>query len=71
VVDRSGKAYDISQWKSSSTFWIDEQENLIISDNRTLDYTQADSRLRKTFENLAWVDPWLWRDNVDQLSDPV
>lgn len=71
VVDRSGNVYDISQWKLSSTFWTDEQENLIISDNRTLDYTQGDSRLRKKLENFAWVDPWLWHDNVDQPSDPV
>jgi hypothetical protein len=71
VVDRIGNVYDILQWKLSSTFWIDEQENLIIADNRTLDYTQANSRLRKKLENLAWVDPWLWRDDANQISDSV
>ncbi len=35
VVDRRGKIYDIPEWKSSSTFWIGAQENLLIADNQT------------------------------------
>jgi hypothetical protein len=60
VVDRNGKVYGISEWKSSSTFWINEQTNLIIADNRTSDYAQADQGLRDKLENLAWVRPWDW-----------
>lgn len=60
VVDRSGKVYGVNEWKSSSTFWINEQVNLIIADNRTSDYAQTDQWLRQRLENLAWVRPWDW-----------
>jgi hypothetical protein len=60
VVDRNGKVYGVSEWKSSSTFWINEQANLIIADNRTSDYAEADQWLRRRLENLAWVHPWDW-----------
>jgi hypothetical protein len=60
VVDRNGKVYGVSEWKSSATFWIDEQANLIIADNRTSDYAEADWWMRQRLENLAWVRPWDW-----------
>ena len=60
VVDRNGRVYGVNDWKSSSTFWINEQENLIIADNRTADYARADQGLRQRLENLAWVRPWDW-----------
>ena len=28
VVDRTGKTYDITEWKASSTFWTNDQVNL-------------------------------------------
>ena len=61
VVDRNGRVYDIAQWKSSATFWINDQENLLIADNRTRDYAEGDEELRDYLEDAAWVDPWLWR----------
>jgi hypothetical protein len=61
VVDRTGKVYEITEWKSSSTFWTNEQENLIIADNQTLDYTEADLELRQSLEDIAWVHPWEWK----------
>lgn len=63
VVDKFGKVYAISEWKSSSTFWTDEQTNLIIADNRTSDYARADPSLRQELEDLAWVRPWDWYGN--------
>ncbi len=60
VVDRAGKVYDISEWKTSSTFWIDRQANLLIGDNRTNDYAEADTAFRRDLENHAWVHPWDW-----------
>jgi hypothetical protein len=68
VVDRNGKIYGISEWKSSSTFWINEQANLIIADNRTSDYAQADRGLQQRLENLAWVRPWNW---TSTRADPT
>src|SRR6185312_166977 len=32
VVGRNGMMYEISEWRSSSTFWTGEQDNLIIAD---------------------------------------
>ena len=49
-----GKGYDISHWKESRTFWIAEQENLLISDNQTALYHNADSSYRKILSNNAW-----------------
>lgn len=62
IVDRFGKTYGISDWKSSSTFWMNEQSNLMIADNRTTDYAQANRMLRREMENLAWTHPWHWSD---------
>ena len=61
VVDRNGRVYDIAEWKSSATFWINDQENLLIADNRTRDYAEGDEELREYLEDAAWVNPWLWR----------
>ena len=61
VVDRAGKAYSVSEWKSSSTFWTNDQVNLIVADNRTADYAAGDKELREFLEESAWVHPWSWR----------
>ena len=61
VVDRTGKVYGISEWRSSLTFWNDEQANLTIADNRTADYSFADKEMRQTLENFAWIYPWEWK----------
>jgi hypothetical protein len=60
VVDKNGKVYGVSEWKSSATFWSDEQANLIIADNRTSEYAAADRSLRQRLEKRAWVRPWDW-----------
>jgi hypothetical protein len=60
VVDRSGKTYNISEWKSSSTFWIDLQANLLVADNQTGSYTTGSSERRKALKNHAWDGPSSW-----------
>ncbi|MGA8614471.1 MAG: hypothetical protein WB760_22900 [Xanthobacteraceae bacterium] len=60
VVDRTGKVYNASEWKSSSTFWINRQRNLIAADNRTRDYAQGDEALRTWLEDNAWAYPSSW-----------
>jgi hypothetical protein len=68
VVDRCGNAYDIPEWKSSLTFRIGEQTNLVVADNRTVDYAQASAKRRQYLEKLTWVHPWEWdRGSIDQL----
>jgi hypothetical protein len=64
VLGRNGDVYDIPEWKSSSTFWINDQVNLIVADNRTTDYAQGNQVLRRRLENSAWIHPWLWSDEV-------
>ncbi len=60
VVDRNGHAYDVADWKSSSTFWIDQQKNLIVADNRTRDYSDGGQRIRARLQALAWENPSSW-----------
>lgn len=58
VVDRNGEIYEIDRWKLSKTFWIDDQVNLLIADNRTCDYAEGTTELRAYLEYSAWLDPW-------------
>lgn len=60
VVDRSGRTYDVDEWKSSSTFWIESQGNLMIADNMTRKYALGSSLLRQLLENYAWHPPTSW-----------
>jgi hypothetical protein len=54
VLDRNGKTYEPAEWKRSSTFWIDEQENLLVADNQTRIYGEANQTDRKEMTRLAW-----------------
>jgi hypothetical protein len=60
VVDRSGMGYRSLEWKSSSTFWINNQAGLMISDKQTRNYETADSEHRKLLESYAWEPPSSW-----------
>ncbi|WP_152535496.1 hypothetical protein [Bradyrhizobium sp. Ai1a-2] len=61
VVGRDGKIFDIEEWQRSSTFWENEQENLLVSDNRTCDYAEATPEFKRLLENLAWRHPRSWQ----------
>lgn len=54
VVDKNGKPCKEQDWKSSSTFWINNQENLLIADNQTSIYTAATIAEKKRMTWLAW-----------------
>ncbi len=54
VVGRDGSVYDMKEWKTSNTFWISEQQNLLISDNQTRRYQQAGGRSRRMYTWFAW-----------------
>jgi hypothetical protein len=57
VVDRLGKIYSIPEWKSSSTFWIDLQTNLLVADNQTSSYATGSPERRKVLKSYAWDRP--------------
>lgn len=54
VVGRDGRAYDERQWYESHTFRSGCQENLLVADNRTRQYAEADSETRKYLCEAAW-----------------
>jgi hypothetical protein len=51
VVGRDGRAYEADAWPASRTFRSGDQENLLVSDNRTEMYASADGLTR---QSLAW-----------------
>lgn len=54
VVDKTGKVYELMDAKKSKTFWIEDQQNLMISDNQTDSYTFGDDAKRKALMEDAW-----------------
>jgi hypothetical protein len=54
VAGRDGAAYGPEEWRTSRTFWQSEQENLLVSDNQTEKYAQADLRQREALRARAW-----------------
>ena len=54
VVGRDGVAYPSERWRESATFRSGGQRNLLIADNRTFQYEQADPAFKNTLERMAW-----------------
>jgi hypothetical protein len=54
IVDKNGLGYEIDQWKNAKTFWIGEQENLLVSDNQTMKYQLAEENEKKSRSYDAW-----------------
>jgi len=54
LMDKYGKTYEPGEWQNSSTFWINDQENLLVSDNQTGIYRDANDAERKSMTKLAW-----------------
>jgi hypothetical protein len=54
VVGRDGVAYPPERWKESATFRSGRQRNLLIADNRTSQYEEADSAMKRRLEEMAW-----------------
>ena len=62
VVDRAGAVYDHEQWHESRTFWQGNQEGLLVTDNQTRRYADADGERRTLLSRFAWgrkADPTL------------
>jgi hypothetical protein len=56
VVGSDGTAYLPDEWPRSATFRSGEQENLLVADNRTRQYAEADPTLRRRLRQMAWGD---------------
>ena len=54
IVDKNGKIYLPGQWDKSNTFWINQQEDLLVSDNQTQQYAIADTAGKTNMTNDAW-----------------
>ena len=58
VVDRDGGVHEPAAWPSSATFRAGEQAKLLVADNRTRDWQQADPSTLAKLSRLAWgADP--------------
>jgi hypothetical protein len=54
VVAADGSTYDVEDWPRSRTYRSGGQANLLIADNRTRDWQQASSRLRRRLSRDAF-----------------
>jgi len=54
VVDRDGEIYDRERWAESRTFWQGDQERLLVRDNQTRTYAEADDDRRRLLSGFAW-----------------
>jgi hypothetical protein len=54
LVGANQRVYDVEEWPRSSVFWQRGQENLLLEDNQTRAYQDADLDLRTFFARLAW-----------------
>ena len=54
VVGRDGEGYEPERWHLSNTFWQSVQENLLVADNQTEAYINADSTGRLEYSQYAW-----------------
>jgi hypothetical protein len=62
VVDCNGASYDHGEWQRSCTFWQRDQERLLVADNQTRAYAEADDDRRRLLAGFAWgadADPTL------------
>ncbi|HEX8843693.1 MAG TPA: hypothetical protein VF791_03565 [Pyrinomonadaceae bacterium] len=54
IVGRDGRAYEKEHWHDSFTFKRGEQENLLVADNQTRAYAEADVATRRELIEAAW-----------------
>ena len=54
IVGKDGNGFDINLWKESNTFRLNKQENLLILDNRTLNYELQSKEDKKKLSYISW-----------------
>lgn len=55
VVDTDGGVLDIPDWPTSGTFWSDDQDKLLIADNRSDEYERASASERRALASINWL----------------
>jgi hypothetical protein len=69
VVGSNGHTYAVEEWPRSRTFRGGEQSNLLVADNRTSEWQQANPEQRRLLTHYAWGDADTGRDiGVDSSS---
>lgn len=70
VVGRDGVGYEQADWPYSNTFMQHDQGNLLVADNRTLQYAASDNEERLRISRASWGDAaqvaGAWRSEVAQ-----
>jgi hypothetical protein len=56
VVGANGEAFQIKDWPSSRTFRLEDQSNLLISDNHTRAFATMSNGSKLTHTFMTWVD---------------
>jgi hypothetical protein len=56
VVGKNGRAYEKEEWVNSFSFWQGDQANLLVADNQTNAYTNADLQTKWKYARHAWAD---------------
>ncbi len=54
VVGKDGQGYEIADWHKSDTFMQGNQDNLLVEDNQTRRYQEADDATRLQFARNSW-----------------
>jgi hypothetical protein len=54
IVGRDGRHYGISEWPSSGTFRQKDQDNLLVADNHTIEYSTAPPERRRQLAANVW-----------------
>ena len=54
IIGKDGIGYGEDEWEISSTYRIRNQENLLIADNQTRAYQNAEPKERERLSRLAW-----------------
>jgi hypothetical protein len=54
LAGRDGEAYEPPEWPQARTFWIANQENLLVADNQTRAYEQGAPAFRERLAFFAW-----------------
>lgn len=65
VVGRDAVAYEKERWFESRTFRNGGQSNLLVADNRTREYTEADAALKKAVRAATWGELALKVPEID------
>jgi hypothetical protein len=54
VAGKDGLGYGPPEWPRSGTYRLGKQENLLVSDNQTRDYDEADAASRRRLSMVTW-----------------